>query len=496
MASGRETIVFSESNSATILTALGGNGTVRFAITEMDNPTTKYILTIEDTTGISQFMPVESILSGFYDGLAWVYCGGNYGCIDISGNLVIPYKYAAAGIFSEGYASVANGEKWGFVDKTGKEVIPFIYDSVGSFGDGLCAVQQNGKYGFIDKNGTQAIPFKYDEARGSFATGPVAVRTGEYWELIDKQGNSVSEKIDFVPLPWMGDWPRPVRNGDKWGYVDNTGSFIIPCEYEDCGWFSEGIAQVNKGTKIGFINEANELVIPYEYDATYRTFSEGLISVQKDGKWGVIDKTGAVVIPLERNLAYGAFVNGRAIIYDGYGGRYGFVDMTGKLVIDYQFDQIYLDSFKEGIAIVKMNEKRGVIDTNGSFIIPCKYDSILYSEEYFVLLNNGFVEVVSRDEVQPNWREQLKAFEQELAAQEEERRALAEKQKLLKEYTDKATVKSVQAALNDAGFPCGTPDGAAGKKTKAALSDYQTAKSLTVTGTITHETLISMGLAN
>ena len=67
---------------------------------------------------------------------------------------------------------------------------------------------------------------------------------------------------------------------------------------------------------------------------------------------------------------------------------------------------------------------------------------------------------------------------------------------MLKEYTDKVTVKSVQAALNDAGFPCGTPDGAAGKKTKAALSDYQNANGLTVTGTITHETLVSMGLAD
>ena len=36
------------------------------------------------------------------------------------------------------------------------------------------------------------------------------------------------------------------------------------------------------------------------------------------------------------------------------------------------------------------------------------------------------------------------------------------------EYTDKDTVKKVQQALNDAGFDCGTPDGAAGKKTKNA----------------------------
>ena len=65
---------------------------------------------------------------------------------------------------------------------------------------------------------------------------------------------------------------------------------------------------------------------------------------------------------------------------------------------------------------------------------------------------------------------------------------------MLKEYTDKATVKKVQAALNSNGYECGTPDGAAGKKTKAAISDYQRDKNLTVTGTITQETLISLGI--
>lgn len=63
-------------------------------------------------------------------------------------------------------------------------------------------------------------------------------------------------------------------------------------------------------------------------------------------------------------------------------------------------------------------------------------------------------------------------------------------------YTDKETVKAVQTALNEAGFSCGTPDGVAGNKTIAAITNYQTSEGLTVTGTITHETLISMGLAN
>ena len=61
-------------------------------------------------------------------------------------------------------------------------------------------------------------------------------------------------------------------------------------------------------------------------------------------------------------------------------------------------------------------------------------------------------------------------------------------------YTDKDTVKKVQQALNDAGYDCGTPDGAAGKKTKAAITSYQTDKGLTVTGVIDDELLLALGL--
>ena len=63
------------------------------------------------------------------------------------------------------------------------------------------------------------------------------------------------------------------------------------------------------------------------------------------------------------------------------------------------------------------------------------------------------------------------------------------------EYTDKDTVKKVQQALNDAGYDCGTPDGAAGKKTKAAITSFQTDKGLTITGVIDDELLVALGLA-
>ena len=61
-------------------------------------------------------------------------------------------------------------------------------------------------------------------------------------------------------------------------------------------------------------------------------------------------------------------------------------------------------------------------------------------------------------------------------------------------YTDKETVKQVQQALNDAGYNCGTQDGAAGKNTKKAISDFQAASGLEATGEIDDALLVALGL--
>ena len=61
-------------------------------------------------------------------------------------------------------------------------------------------------------------------------------------------------------------------------------------------------------------------------------------------------------------------------------------------------------------------------------------------------------------------------------------------------YTDAETVMKVQAALNAAGYDCGTPDGDAGPKTYSALHAYQEANGLAVSDEITDEVLKALGI--
>ena len=62
-------------------------------------------------------------------------------------------------------------------------------------------------------------------------------------------------------------------------------------------------------------------------------------------------------------------------------------------------------------------------------------------------------------------------------------------------YTDQETIQKVQAALNEAGYECGTPDGVAGAKTYEALNRYQQDHGLPVGNDITDSLLVSLGIA-
>ena len=56
-------------------------------------------------------------------------------------------------------------------------------------------------------------------------------------------------------------------------------------------------------------------------------------------------------------------------------------------------------------------------------------------------------------------------------------------------------VRGLQQALNDAGYNCGKPDGIAGKKTFAAITQYRTDKGLEVSEAIDDALLEAMGIA-
>ena len=68
---------------------------------------------------------------------------GNWGYLDIQGNIVIQPQYREARSFSSGMGAVSNGERWGFINRAGKMADDYQYLEVGYFSpEGVCYVSE------------------------------------------------------------------------------------------------------------------------------------------------------------------------------------------------------------------------------------------------------------------------------------------------------------------------------------------------------------------
>ena len=230
--------------------------------------------------------------------------------------------------------------KYGFKDETGKVVIEAKYKYVKQFSEDLAAVQFKDKWGYIDKTGMEVIPFDYVDA-SPFSEGKARVQ----YSVIE-----------------------------RFGYIDTKGMKVLPFEFGAPGDFHNGFtteaALVDFVLKLGFINDLGVMVIQPTYDQV--TYENGLWKVKLDDKYGYLDSVLNLAVPIEYNVSYG-FKNGYAAVniggaYNQYytveGGKWGFVDKTGKVIVPVQYDDV--ESFNaEGIAKVTLNGEKYSINTKG-----------------------------------------------------------------------------------------------------------------------------------
>lgn len=103
-----------------------------------------------------------------------------------------------------------------------------------------------------------------------------------------------------------------------------------------------------------------------------------------DGRYGFIDGTGAVKIEPQFDDAW-EFSDGLAGVQ--VGGRWGFIDAEGEMVIRPKFDDGSLAyTFSEGLAPVLVNSRWGFVDTSGELVIPPQSVEAFWFQEGLALV--------------------------------------------------------------------------------------------------------------
>jgi hypothetical protein len=228
----------------------------------------------------------------------------------------------------------------------------FIY-RVYNMSEGLQAAQlteaNDFKIGFYNVNGKVVIPFSYykasDEAQIIF-------------------------KNDLAPV---------ANKDNKAGYINKKGMWVIKPIFSYAASFYDGIAYVRgifEGkNRAAYINVDSSFFIKPNYSLIYYFPPDNIcIFVNGNGKWGLCKPDGSITV---KPIYDDAVSVSEGIALFGIKGKYGFINLSGKKITNFEYDDAR--NFLSGTAIVAKNDggnnfMYGVIDKKGNYLIPLRSD--------------------------------------------------------------------------------------------------------------------------
>jgi len=348
---------------------------------------------------------------------------GKLGLINRKGEIKLEANYSHIGKFKEGKAAITIttraknnyhkilNTKLGYINEEGEVVIPLkfqhIPDKIKDFSEGMAVIKINNKYGYINSDGKIVIQPKYSSAF-PFSEGYAVVEfNGDYWDkaLIDKNGKvafsfleKYREQVDstaksiLVTTNQLSEDKIAVhtfiRGGKTISSVFNSkGELLFTKQLARINPYKNGNSiAIKDGCRVGsancciIIDDQGNVLTKASYYPLERIKSEYFLAEDATtGNQQVINSKGDRLQPLIKEgtrLSREDLINSTSLIRVGKSGMSGYVNPSGQLVIDIQYDNT--SPFSEGLAFVKKRDNTILcIDETGKtiFEIDSKYNA-------------------------------------------------------------------------------------------------------------------------
>lgn len=264
-------------------------------------------------------------------------------------------------------------------------------EEIGEAFSSYSVIKVNGLYGYMDTAGNIPIKGMYTAVK-PFIKDKAAVYNGKTWYFIDKVGDKVlATKETLEDLYSFSDGYAVAKINGKYGFVDEKFN-KIKFEYDFATAMYNGVAAVQKNGKWSLINSEFEAITDIKYDDIIMKDNgvcnyNGILFVKYDGAYHMIDEKGDL-------LSEDSFSDAKLFLSSEpaavkKNGKWGFIDTTGKIVRDYQYEDA--DSYNLGFAPVCMDGIYYYIDAEGD---KRTFDEYQYA---FGLTEGGVTVVKSED---------------------------------------------------------------------------------------------------
>jgi len=252
---------------------------------------------------------------------------------------------------NNGYMSVTTTGDWILVDDTGEEITS-EYEYIGLINDnGYGIYKDNNEFRLLDEN--QIIRARFGdmqfEKTGYYSESCEcfpAMMEGK-WAYVKKDKKIIADGFDVAGSFYDG--KAVARKNGKWMLVAADGKTQPLDKFEDikldlygCHQQSDVIIAKENG-KYHLYDAAFNRIGDFACEDIDICINGGLIAFKEGGKWGFIDKTGKIVVkPKYANAK--SFSNGYAAICDD-GGLWGFINTDFKEIVPGKFvDAMYFTS--------------------------------------------------------------------------------------------------------------------------------------------------------
>ncbi len=207
----------------------------------------------------------------------------------------------------------------------------------------MALIRKDGAYIYIDRDAqTRLVPDASYENLGMMSSGRTVASVNGKYGLLDESLQPLTE-FAWDDLTQISDSVGACAQNGKWALIGKNGKEKTEYVYEDVIRDAFGFCAGQKR-----------------------------IFVKENGSYHLVDKKGSPVGDL-------TFEDAQIFPEEGYaavcmGGKWGFADAKGRLVIECQYEDAC--SFSNGFAAVCVGGKWGYIDENGNQIVEPKFEEV------------------------------------------------------------------------------------------------------------------------
>ena len=346
--------------------------------------------------------------------------GYRYGYVDVDGKVLLEPEYTEVSRIinveddDNIYLIVAQNGQYGMV-KNQEQIIGNEYQSISYNSESnTLTLEKTKRYGVATLDGKVVIPVEFSQIDS----------TGKYIYATDVDGNVEVYQGDGNPAEINSNvyiletenenYQIKIDNsqGSVYSILNQNGEQITTQNYSYINYLYDYYFIVSvTGGKVGVINDKEEPIIEIQYDSIEKVEGTDYIvtRLSENNSMQLYDKnfkqlcemTNAIVqteenyvkvyndietryFDLEGNEKQNTEILANNQIYaKSQDGKWGFVDKSGNVVVDYIYDKV-TDLNSYGYAGIKLDGKWGVVNANGEVIVEPTYTFNTQTEPEFI----------------------------------------------------------------------------------------------------------------